>query len=145
MGNAQAGFLDAALREHRDWQIAAPSDWRARAAQQSGAAEIKAPPLGELEEVLRPYQKHGVGWMHFLRQNRFGGILADEMGLGKTLQVNHCILNHQSIIMNFHIAWIHDILAPHWNGTMHLIPILTLQIYQPKIKYYMFDRFTFSI
>jgi SNF2 family DNA or RNA helicase len=36
--------------------------------------------------VLRPYQKHGVGWMHFLRNNGFGGILADEMGLGKTLQ-----------------------------------------------------------
>jgi len=27
-----------------------------------------------------------VAWLHFLRQNNFGGILADEMGLGKTLQ-----------------------------------------------------------
>jgi SNF2 family DNA or RNA helicase len=37
--------------------------------------------------VLRPYQKDGVAWLHFLRANGFGGILADEMGLGKTLQV----------------------------------------------------------
>jgi SNF2 family DNA or RNA helicase len=36
--------------------------------------------------VLRPYQKHGVAWLGFLRENGFGGILADEMGLGKTLQ-----------------------------------------------------------
>ena len=36
--------------------------------------------------MLRPYQKAGVAWLEFLRQNNFGGILADEMGLGKTLQ-----------------------------------------------------------
>ena len=36
--------------------------------------------------MLRPYQKQGVAWLHFLRENGFGGILADEMGLGKTLQ-----------------------------------------------------------
>lgn len=36
---------------------------------------------------LRPYQKHGYDWLHFLRQYRFGGILADDMGLGKTIQV----------------------------------------------------------
>jgi SNF2 family DNA or RNA helicase len=40
-----------------------------------------------LEAVLRPYQREGVGWLHFLRTNGFGGILADEMGLGKTVQV----------------------------------------------------------
>lgn len=35
---------------------------------------------------LRPYQKHGFDWMHFLKEYRFGGILADDMGLGKTVQ-----------------------------------------------------------
>ena len=39
-----------------------------------------------LARVLRPYQKTGVEWLHFLRQYRFGGILADDVGLGKTLQ-----------------------------------------------------------
>jgi non-specific serine/threonine protein kinase len=36
---------------------------------------------------LRPYQKHGFDWLHFLREYRFGGILADDMGLGKTVQM----------------------------------------------------------
>ena len=36
---------------------------------------------------LRPYQKHGLDWLHFLREYKFGGILADDMGLGKTVQV----------------------------------------------------------
>ncbi len=36
---------------------------------------------------LRPYQKSGFEWLHFLREYKFGGILADDMGLGKTIQV----------------------------------------------------------
>jgi superfamily II DNA or RNA helicase len=82
----QAGFLEATLREHTDWRVQAPSAWRARAAKQSGDARLECPPLGDLEAVLRPYQKQGVAWLSFLRENGFGGILADEMGLGKTLQ-----------------------------------------------------------
>jgi superfamily II DNA or RNA helicase len=86
ISNAQAGFLESTLREHTDWNVQAPSAWRERAAKQSGEAKLECPPLGDLESVLRPYQKHGVGWLRFLRENGFGGILADEMGLGKTLQ-----------------------------------------------------------
>jgi superfamily II DNA or RNA helicase len=36
---------------------------------------------------LRPYQREGLGWFHFLRRFHFGGCLADDMGLGKTVQV----------------------------------------------------------
>jgi non-specific serine/threonine protein kinase len=36
---------------------------------------------------LRPYQQHGVDWLGFLHEYKFGGILADDMGLGKTVQV----------------------------------------------------------
>jgi non-specific serine/threonine protein kinase len=36
---------------------------------------------------LRPYQKAGFDWLHFLHDYRFGGCLADDMGLGKTVQV----------------------------------------------------------
>ncbi|HTL71658.1 MAG TPA: SNF2-related protein, partial [bacterium] len=86
MSNAQAGFLEATLRQHGDWQVQAPTAWRDRAAKQSGEARLDCPPLGDLENVLRPYQKQGVAWLSFLRENGFGGILADEMGLGKTLQ-----------------------------------------------------------
>ena len=87
LGNAQAGFLDATLRRQTEWQVRAPAAWEQRAAQQRGEVKLETPPLGELEAVLRPYQKAGVAWLNFLRTNGFGGILADEMGLGKTLQV----------------------------------------------------------
>jgi superfamily II DNA or RNA helicase len=86
ISNAQAGFLEATLRQHGGWKVQAPTAWRDRAAGQSGEAKLACPPLGDLETVLRPYQKHGVAWLQFLRTNGFGGILADEMGLGKTLQ-----------------------------------------------------------
>jgi len=86
INNRQAGFLEATLRQNPDWKVQAPTSWRDRAARQSGEAAIECPPLGDLEPVLRPYQKQGVAWLAFLRENEFGGILADEMGLGKTLQ-----------------------------------------------------------
>jgi SNF2 family DNA or RNA helicase len=87
MENAQAGFLEATLRNQAGWQVRAPEAWKERAAQQSGEVKLAPPELGALESVLRPYQKEGVAWLAFLRANGFGGILADEMGLGKTLQL----------------------------------------------------------
>jgi SNF2-related domain len=84
--NVQAAFLDATLRQQTGWRVQASSAWREGAARQSGQAKLTCPPLGPLEDVLRPYQRQGVAWLQFLRENRFGGILADEMGLGKTLQ-----------------------------------------------------------
>ncbi len=36
--------------------------------------------------TLRPYQKAGYDWMHFLKKYKMGGCLADDMGLGKTIQ-----------------------------------------------------------
>lgn len=35
---------------------------------------------------LRPYQKAGFDWLHFLHSYEFGGCLADDMGTGKTIQ-----------------------------------------------------------
>jgi superfamily II DNA or RNA helicase len=81
----QAGFIHASL-DRQGWQASAPAAWRDRALRQTGALQMDCPPLGPLGEVLRPYQKHGVAWLAFLRQHGFGGMLADEMGLGKTLQ-----------------------------------------------------------
>ena len=86
MSQSQAGFLDASLRD-QGMTVTAPPAWQDRVRQQTGHATLACPALGTLESVLRPYQRHGVGWLHFLRDNGFGGILADEMGLGKTLQV----------------------------------------------------------
>ncbi|MBI3880772.1 MAG: SNF2 helicase associated domain-containing protein [Verrucomicrobia bacterium] len=86
LANAQAGFVDATLRK-QGWTPQAPAAWTQRTAQQRGEAKPELPALGELEKILRPYQKEGVAWLAFLRANGFGGILADEMGLGKTVQV----------------------------------------------------------
>ncbi len=82
----QAGFLKATLEEQPGWRCEAPKTWKERAALQAGELTRPCPPLGPLENILRSYQKDGVSWLHFLRQNHFGGILADEMGLGKTVQ-----------------------------------------------------------
>ena len=40
----------------------------------------------EFSGQLRPYQKAGYNWLHFLKKYKFGGCLADDMGLGKTVQ-----------------------------------------------------------
>ena len=37
----------------------------------------------EFSGSLRPYQKAGYNWFHFLKNYHFGGCLADDMGLGK--------------------------------------------------------------
>lgn len=44
-------------------------------------------PPPSLPELLRPYQRRGVEWLHHLAESGCHGLLADEMGLGKTLQV----------------------------------------------------------
>jgi len=41
---------------------------------------------------LRPYQRAGIHWLDWLRQNHLHGILADDMGLGKTVQAI-CAIN----------------------------------------------------
>lgn len=52
--------------------------------------------LGELKNVLRPYQLEGVYWLLDLYHRKLGGILADDMGLGKTLQTISLIQATQS-------------------------------------------------
>lgn len=42
-------------------------------------------PVG-FDGELRPYQKAGFDWLHFLHDYKFGGCLADDMGLGKTVE-----------------------------------------------------------
>ncbi|HEY0176049.1 MAG TPA: DEAD/DEAH box helicase, partial [Pedobacter sp.] len=50
---------------------------------------------GELNAVLRDYQKEGLNWLNFLDEFGFGGCLADDMGLGKTIQIIAFILSQR--------------------------------------------------
>lgn len=51
-----------------------------------------------LNAILRPYQKQGVGWLYRLNQLQLGGVLADDMGLGKTIQVIALFLLRRHLI-----------------------------------------------
>jgi len=79
-------LLDSLLEE--DASIQTPPDLIQRREQFRHFERIapQSLPKGFTGE-LRPYQKHGFDWLHFLREYKFGGILADDMGLGKTVQV----------------------------------------------------------
>jgi non-specific serine/threonine protein kinase len=68
--------------------VQAPSELRQRRERLRHFEQITPQPLPrQFIGELRPYQKHGFDWLHFLREYKFGGILADDMGLGKTVQV----------------------------------------------------------
>lgn len=76
------------LLDSIDLDDSAARQWRETAAARNRERSAKFEPvaLGELDGVLRPYQKQGVYWMRFLEEAGICGLLADEMGLGKTLQ-----------------------------------------------------------
>ena len=79
-------LIDALLEEDATLQV--PPDLAGRRDRLSAFERIVPQPLPKgFTGELRPYQKHGFDWLHFLHEYQFGGILADDMGLGKTVQV----------------------------------------------------------
>lgn len=81
-------LLDKLLEDEETLHASRPSDMIQRRERLSAFERIapQSLPKGFVGE-LRPYQKHGLDWLHFLHEYKFGGILADDMGLGKTVQV----------------------------------------------------------
>ena len=90
VGGIYAPYVRAAIQalDAVDLDDEGAPNWRetASARNRDVGAKLEPVPLGPLEATLRPYQKHGVYWMHFLERSGLSGLLADEMGLGKTLQ-----------------------------------------------------------
>ncbi len=85
-GKAQVGLLDALLMAQPEVSCDALFESaRKQLREFSGVHSAEAPPT--FVGTLRPDQREGLGWLHFLRQFNFGGCLADDMGLGKTVQV----------------------------------------------------------
>lgn len=83
---SQAGFLDALLAAQPEATCDETFDLARRELRRFEQVEPVDAPAGFVGE-LRPYQRDGLGWLHFLRRFGFGGFLADDMGLGKTVQV----------------------------------------------------------
>jgi superfamily II DNA or RNA helicase len=88
---SQLGLLDAMLATQPlvVWDEAAAAA-RNRLARFDGVTAVDAPQ--GFVGTLRPYQREGLGWIHFLHEFRLGGCLADDMGLGKTIQVLAALL-----------------------------------------------------
>jgi len=85
ISNAQRAYVESSL-EH--YQHAEPSGEKTTAGQAELHDSELTAGLGDLDGVLRSYQREGVAWLYqkLLPQNGGGAVLADEMGLGKTLQ-----------------------------------------------------------
>jgi non-specific serine/threonine protein kinase len=86
LNDVHLSVLDPLLAD--DTTIQTPAELAQRRERLRTFERIEERPLPEgFVGELRPYQKHGFDWLHFLREYKFGGILADDMGLGKTVQV----------------------------------------------------------
>ena len=87
----------AELSNTNRWQFRGQNDVLALADQLSAAQGIQhiESPAG-LGLELRSYQKEGLAWLQFLREQNLSGILADDMGLGKTAQaLAHLLLEKE--------------------------------------------------
>ena len=84
--SSQALLLDALLAAQEQVTVDAPfAKLRENLRSFNGVGPVDEP--AGFSGELRPYQKTGLGWLHFLQDFRLGGCLADDMGLGKTVQV----------------------------------------------------------
>jgi len=84
--NQQVTLLDQLLGESE--RVSTDAEFQRRRQRLRNFESITPQPLPQnITAELRPYQKAGVDWLHFLREYQFGGCLADDMGLGKTVQV----------------------------------------------------------
>lgn len=80
---AQALVVDALLKDNPPTADGAFAELRQKLAGTTPQPRTEPPTL---TAELRPYQRAGLGWIHFLRDLNLGGCLADDMGLGKTVQ-----------------------------------------------------------
>jgi non-specific serine/threonine protein kinase len=79
-------LVDTLLADAGEKQVAVEFEQRRKNLLNFDQIQSQPMPQGFTGE-LRPYQKAGLDWLHFLNQYGFGGCLADDMGLGKTIEV----------------------------------------------------------
>ena len=87
-GGDGSAVADASDEERAAWSRIEPGPWIASVLDglRSPAGLADADPGAALVE-LRPYQRIGLRWLHWLHGLGLSGCLADDMGLGKTIQV----------------------------------------------------------
>jgi non-specific serine/threonine protein kinase len=85
LGNAQVTLLDQVLGDAEGFEADDEFARRRDRLRDFNSIVPHELPRG-LDAELRPYQKAGFDWLHFLHEYGFGGCLADDMGLGKTLE-----------------------------------------------------------
>ncbi len=83
---AHAILIDALLAGEEEAEVDAAFERLRRRLRELDDLPPHPEPAGFRGE-LRPYQRHGLAWLHALRFLGLGGCLADDMGLGKTVQV----------------------------------------------------------
>jgi superfamily II DNA or RNA helicase len=93
---SRAWLLDAWLAENEDAIDIDAAFTRIREGLRNCADPKERPEPRGFQGELRPYQREGLGWMHFLSEAAVGGILADDMGLGKTVQVLALLLERRA-------------------------------------------------
>ncbi len=93
---SQAWILDAWLAEAEGAIDIDATFRRVREGLRRCAEPEERPEPAGFHGELRPYQREGLGWMHFLAEASVGGILADDMGLGKTVQVLALLLERRA-------------------------------------------------
>lgn len=85
LSRAHVGLLSDLLGDADD--VASDEEFEGMLQRLKSFSTIKHLPLPQgFRGELRPYQKAGYDWLHFLAEFGVGGILADDMGLGKTVQ-----------------------------------------------------------
>ncbi len=89
LAGAGASLGGQAVEAPPEWAQVNAGPWLAQTlAALRGPQGLAAVDTGpDLRATLRPYQQHGLRWLHLLSRLRLGACLADDMGLGKTLQV----------------------------------------------------------
>lgn len=97
LSRLDAGRLEE-LQDRSRWQFRGAEAVQAMAERlkaSQGVREIDPPQGFKLE--LRDYQRAGLAWLQYLREQELAGILADDMGLGKTAQtLAHLLLEKES-------------------------------------------------
>ncbi len=89
----RALYLDGAGKGENGLSIARNKDFKALIRNMGTIEDSDYEIPGQLDGIMREYQKSGYRWLRTLKENGFSGILADDMGLGKTLQVLALLLS----------------------------------------------------